>query len=425
MMERFNKIIISIILGLWILSGAVSCSSDPQPEETNYIGVREPYEEPASNYVELFFKMRGVDILKNMNKASLSLLNSVLRETGGKENFCFSTYGVNSMLASMTEGTTAAIKDEILRYFNYSDSEVIRDTYSIFRSYFPTLDNQVDFISSNSLWVDEMIGSTFSEGFIQEGLGTEVYKVKFGTKSVKDMINSWFGENTRGRVGEFLSKYPEGHISISSAGYVKGKWNMAFDRESIGRFQGVSNSSDVEMMHITKRLLGYAEGENWQGVILSFGNVNYVLRLILPNEGVGIMDVTGLDKAVWKACSYVGVSMPKFEIEYKNDNFKAALQQSGITEIFSPTGWNQFGENKEEGSAFIDNWMLGAGIVIDGTLAKTASYSYHNSGLPTYYYPPVEFIDKDVELVFNRPFIYEIREHSTDTILFMGVVNDL
>ena len=426
-MGRHIQIIITIITTIGILSGMASCSSDPKPEEINYIGVREPYEEPATDYTHIAMNMRNADIdfVKNMNEASLNLFNSMLKETEGRDNFFFSPFCVNYMLSTLIDGTTPEIRDEIMNFFHHNDPYVIKHTFSYLSSKLLTLDNQVDFLIANSLWIDQNITiPSYLSNFPKEGVPMDIFRTKLRSNEAKDSINSWFEENTKGKIVELINNLPEGHVYVSSAGCIKGKWNLEFDSVSEGNFQGVSGSSTVEMMHI-KRGLIYAKGENWQGVILPYGNVNYILRVILPDEGVGVAEVRGLDEEVWTPYLHVGVSLPMFEKNYENNCFEEVLKRSGIRKIFSETDWNQNIGSSEERRFSIDNWMHGASIAVDGQVAKPCTFPGPPAGWPTHINPHVDPIDKEVELIFDRPFIYEIREHSTNTLLFMGVVNNL
>jgi serpin B len=156
---------------------------------------------------------------------------------------------------------------------------------------------------------------------------------------------------------------------------------------------------------------------------LPYGQGNYSMVVALPDEGVTPAEIlSGLDAGKWEewmqGLSYgqteVMLYMPKFKYEYKrrlNDDLislgmgpafdpgSADFSKISDVEVFISFVLHQtFIENKEEGTEAAAATVVG----------------FTRTSLP----PEPQVIN------LNRPFLYFIRETTTGTIVFMGLVAD-
>jgi serpin B len=172
-----------------------------------------------------------------------------------------------------------------------------------------------------------------------------------------------------------------------------------------------------------KQKFAVARPEGVTLVELPYGQGNYTMVVALPEVGTSPAEiVTGLDAVRWEewmeGLSYgqteVELYMPKFKYEYKrklNDDLislgmgpafvpgTADFSRISDVEVFISFVLHQtFIENKEEGTEAAAATVIG----------------FTRTSLP----PEPEVIDID------RPFLYFIRETTTGTIVFMGLVAD-
>ena len=147
--------------------------------------------------------------------------------------------------------------------------------------------------------------------------------------------------------------------------------------------------------------LKYIWREKFRMVELPYGNGNFCMYVILPNEGVKL-----------------DLSMPKMKLEY-NIELNDILKDLGVKRIFSPFDAELHGISpadiyvslvKQFSYINVDEAGSEAGVV---TYAKVDVAAFE--GETTSY----------VEINMNRPFVYIIRDTQTGAILFMGRVMTL
>ena len=117
----------------------------------------------------------------------------------------------------------------------------------------------------------------------------------------------------------------------------------------------------------------------------------------------------------------IKVSLPRFRYDYELSDFKEVLKKLGIIQAFDPNNANF--SNIMDKNSVIDNLYVGEAIHkthIDlnekGTKAAAITYfgMFKNTSI---------IIEKEnIEIEFNRPFIYIIKDSKTNEMLFFGVV---
>ncbi len=195
----------------------------------------------------------------------------------------------------------------------------------------------------------------------------------FSSPATLSFINQWASDHTQGMVPKILERInPDGVSYLLNALYFKGIWYRQFDKkrtqqESFTQADGKKLS--VKMMHQKERFLA-AENDNYQTVVLPYGNGSYEMVVLLPREGKDLSSLLQtMDAKKWKDnlkntySSEVDLKLPRFTSAYTRE-LKAV------------------------------------------TVIETA---------PTAVAP-----SKPILFHANRPFMYAIVEHSTGTIFFMG-----
>ena len=432
-MTRKYIIIIMFLLGMELFILEFSSCSSTQPEVED-IEIKDDVsdeslekEEAPADYRYIDLSMELFTCNEKVNEASRNLFKSVLSQTIDGENVFFSPLSVNYVIASLLNGANGETRDEILKYFKIDNSEEINELFKILNTELPTLDNKVTFNLSNSLWVDQSLTVHPSYmDFVENGWPMELFSAEFGTNSIMEAINSWVERSTKGLITKFLQQPPEGYMAILNAVWFKGKWQISFDKEStkLETFRGTSGCSTVEMMHGEKTGLNYIYGNNWQGVILPYGNGNFEMCLILPEEDINPNELSlSEDSFMKRETCRVKLSMPKFECFYRNKKFEEALKEVGIIKMFSPDCQDLdkliLGGNDDINIA---QFIHEAVITVNEEGVEAAGVSGVFNFISTGDEPAIK---KEIDLVFDRPFLYEIRETSTNTVIFMGVVNNL
>jgi serpin B len=216
-----------------------------------------------------------------------------------------------------------------------------------------------------------------------------------------------------------------GVVYLLNALYFKGPWTLPFD-ESLTKDAPFAHrngaTSPVPMMRFEEPvLLMYGRTETYELLELPYGNEAFGMTLLLPAEGVSAASVVeGLDAAAWDAAlsrmyaAKVEVRLPRFKTNYTrvlNEDLKAL----GIKSMFEDADFSLLSPAPLAVSTVLQKTAIE--LKEEGTeaAAVTVVIMVGSSGGPEVI-PVVEF---------NRPFIYFIKEKSTGSIVFSGIIQNL
>lgn len=344
-------------------------------------------------------------------------------EENNDKNIVLPSLATFNMLSWLANGYEGVAQEEILSLLGIDqdsqDIETLNQYNSILQNELPKLDKNVVLLQNCSLWshgfqifpdFNKLSTNFFNAEFKDAPTNNDIY--------IKD-ANTWISSKTQGMIKEF---FPKGSILTNplliSTTYFNGKWKNKFDKAktSLGDFttsRGVVN--DVPFMKMNDKIV-YSEENGWQAVHLSYGHNNYQMSVILPAHDSSIKNFdsyiyNGLIQNV-ELCN-VSLSLPKFIVEYKGD-IKTACNKFGVNKVFQKID-NKIFENQKIGWTTMP---FAAKVVVDedGTEASgVQAVSVVTANLPS----------KDVNITFDRPFIFVIREVSTSAILFIGQINNL
>lgn len=274
---------------------------------------------------------------------------------------------------------------------------------------------------ANGLFVDE--GLEPPSGFLEplaQHYGAGVYLVDYSgdANGASDIMSAWVDRNTGGRIQKVpLEPTPETVLNIINTVYFAAAWADPFDPAATGLGNFTTNGEEVEtpMMNALLRL-AYAEGDGWQGVDLPYNN-GFLMRLILPAAGSDpILDAGELAEAnaMMDAApsAMVALTLPSWDHSYDLD-LKAVLGAMGLKETM---GESPDLSGISEG-IFVEGAAQSANITVGekGTIAAAVTQLALAGSAPP---------EPDVELVFDRPFLYQILHEDTGMPLFLGTVMD-
>lgn len=393
-------------------------SCDKQPEKTLPT-------EPAE--IELSLKQK--EVVASANRFAFDLFRPVVAGEAAGTNIMISPFSVTSALSMTLNGAAGGTFDAVksaLRYDGQSLEE-INDTYHRLVTEMVPVDERVVMEIANSVWAENHfpVKKEFIEA-LKEWYMAEARNFDVTDPGSVDLINGWIEEKTHDRIQKMIAHLdPDLAMLLINAVYFNGKWKHQFDSKNTAErpfYVTPDNPVNVPMMY-QKQKFAVALAEKVRLVELPYGQGNYTMVVALPDEGVLAAEVAaGLDSEKWnewmEALSYgiteVELYMPKFKYEYKrklNDDLVslgmgpafdpgiADFSRISDVEVFISFVLHQtFIENKEEGTEAAAATVVG----------------FTRTSLP----PEPEKIN------INRPFLYFIREITTGTIVFMGLVTD-
>lgn len=307
-----------------------------------------------------------------------------------------------------------------------SANECFRDLISVLRN----LDPAVQIEIGNSVWSKE--GVDFEEGFLracEHCFDADLMTLDFGRPDAVDIMNSWVEQKTYGRITEIVEKPVDPLVTffLINAVYFKGGWMHKFDptwttddwfilpdgSKTRCKMMAQYRSAD-DPVYVC------CETPRFYAIDMAYGDSLFSMTVVLPKVGVPVDSVVySLNDQDWN--EWTGglhnwrgvVYFPRFHIEYglrMND----VLSALGMAIAFDDSAADFSNMCARGDEWYIYRVMHKTYIKVDekGTEAAGAT---DTEGGPTGI-PPV--------LKINRPFLFFIREHRTNTIAFMGKVVD-
>lgn len=243
----------------------------------------------------------------------------------------------------------------------------------------------------------------------------------FSSPATLSFINLWASELTHGMVPKLLDRvHPDAVTYLLNALYFKGIWYHKFDKKRTQQesfTQADGKKLTVKMMHQKERFFA-AENDNYQTVVLPYGNGSYEMVVLLPREGKDLSSLLQtMDAKKWKDnlkntySSEVDLKLPRFTSAYTRE-LNDVLKLLGMNTMFERGKADLTKMSKAK--AFVSMVLQKAKIEVDEEGSKAAAVTV------------VETLDaaappsKPIMFHANRPFMYAIVEHSTGTIFFMG-----
>jgi len=377
--------------------------------------------------VDLSLKQK--EVVASANNFAFDLFVPILSGEDGAGNIMISPFSITSALSMTLNGAAGATFDAIKSGLGYDGQtiEEINDTYLKLMKDMVPVDSKVIMEIANSAWVEKKFTpeKAFIDALVKWYLA-EVKQIDITDPGAVDKINAWIEDKTHDKIQNMVTSLPDNlAMLLVNAVYFKGKWRNQFDKEDThdrSFYLTPGAPVDVPMMY-QKEKFAMTGTENATLVELPYGQGNYSMVIMLPDEGITVeaaaQTLTPENWAEWMASLSAGTTeleiyLPRFKYEYKR-NLNNDLASLGMGIAFSPDNADfskisdiqiyitdvlhqTFIETNEEGTE-----AAAATVVIFGTTSMP---------LP----PPV--------ININRPFLYFIRETTTGTIVFMGKVAD-
>ncbi|MBE0652699.1 MAG: serpin family protein, partial [Bacteroidales bacterium] len=208
--------------------------------------------------------------------------------------------------------------------------------------------------------------------------------------------------------------------------YYYGTWKYEFDEKDNQPIQFKRESGsykEVEGMRIEADL-PYLDNGNFRIAELPYGNDKFSMMILLPNDGFGVEDIlANLTIENWKGWIQnmqnpkLALHMPKFTFEYKtllND----ALKNMGLGVAFS--GSAEFPLMVQESknlniSRVIHKTFVDVNEKGTEAAAVTVVEMRETSVGPG---------DSRISFIVDKPFLFMIREKTSNSIVFMGKVEN-
>lgn len=372
---------------------------------------------------DIVLQKREATQVESDNNFGIELFQNIAKEE--TKNIMVSPFSVYQALLMAYNGADGQTKEEFAQLLNAKDISIdeLNKTHQKLSSSLVKHDSKVLFSIANSVWYDNNF--LIKDAFIdvnKEYYNAEVSKLDFSKEATLHTINDWVADNTNQKIKKILNEIsPDEVLFLINAIYFKADWQYQFDKsltEEETFYTSNNNTIEVPMM-TTEASFNWASDNYGQIVELPYGRGKFSMLLIRPEEGVDElilgMTTSKLNDWIQEMNSYkIKVKLPKFEFSYKT-KLNETLQQMGLLQAFQD---NANFSKISDVSIQISKVLHKTYIKTDEEGSEAAAVTSVGFGITSV--GP----NQTMNITFNKPFVFIIREKDTNTILFAGKVEN-
>ncbi|MBI1744686.1 serpin family protein [Candidatus Acetothermia bacterium] len=431
-MKEYLKELLLALLILSIVGILNSCTALPSPDSGDG-KIKNIHSEKPREKAPQVEKADLTDLVASNTRFAFDLYRAVRKP---ESNLIYSPYSISLALAMTYAGAEGETQQQMANTLHFALAQPrLHPTFNALDIDLANRSAEAEARGmqgfqlniANSIW--GQMGYDFLAGYLDllaENYGAGLRLLDF-QKSYEDsrlLINQWVSDETNGKIENLLppgSISPDTRLILTNAIYFKAAWLVPFKKEET-RDETFTlldrNQITVPMMHGGLESL-YAEGENYQAVVLPYEGNELSMIILLPQTGSfeafedSLSDKRLLDIIDSLKIREIILTMPKFSYTAEID-LKQKLSELGMPIAF--TAGADFSGMNGHGNLMLKDVLHKAYISVNeaGTeaAASTAVIVIPTSMPPT------------VKVTLNHPFIFLIRDWKTGTVLFVGRVTN-
>lgn len=369
--------------------------------------------------------VRLYDVMKD--KKELTFADKMNTYMPKDKNYMFSPLSIKTAFLLASNGAEDETLNEILDVFGIDNLETAnKEAREFIEKYSKSDILRLDI--ANSIWLNsDNASSSFNKNY-EETVKNELYAQSrmVDNNNAVDSINNWVSEKTNGKINGIINT-PDFESMLINAVYFKGIWEDEFSKSNTRKDTFTNRDgteTQVDFMHKTTYYNYFAKGNtkvielpyktristvDEKGAIKteSLDNTSVSMYLIMSDNEYNPVDLLENTDFI---NGRVSLYMPSFTTEYSM-NLNDILKNMGIKKAFS--GSAEFGKMFDEGSYAISDVLHKTYIKVDeqGTeAAAVTSITLGTTALP----------EEPIEVKFNKPFTYVIKDKVNGEILFVG-----
>lgn len=370
------------------------------------------------------------EMVKSNNDFSFNLLRTAYSQqqegTEKGKSLFLSPVGVTYMLGMVADGASGETLKEINDALGFSGTTAtqVNELCQTLIEEAPKSDKNVKLEIANAIYINK--GYTMTEQFkadMDTYYKADAQTLDFADVSSVNTINEWARKNTHGKIPVIINTlYQTEAARLFNSVYFEATWTKQFDREMTRKDAFVMEDGTEKQLQFmnNKAIIIAHENEDCRMVCLPYGSGTlWNMYVIVPKgdqtvEGI----VNKMDEEYWNnlwrtgKLSTMELKLPKFSTA-SNVLMSNVLQQMNVKRIFDKEDAQldmicadkkpHISDIKQTGCIDVDE---------EGTKATavTAEDLWESPGMI-----------KGEPFQANRPFIYLIREGSSNAIFFAGV----
>ncbi len=427
-MKQTKFLIAALLLGSML--GA--CSSSESIEEAG---------EPK--YVNMYQEVKPVRLTAEQtvfandnNGFTLNFFQSLNGKMKNRSIVC-SPLSITYVLSMVNDGATGTTEQELEQTlgFHKGGIQAVNDYCKNLIDNLPHVDEKVQLNIANAIFVNDkyQLKKQFQQDMANY-YDAKAEALDFSSPSTLDRINGWCDEKTRGMIPTILERVDPRTVSyLLNAIYFKAEWASMFEKNETREevFTTPDGETRVPLMH-QNVYMNYLRNDIYAAVSIPYGNGQWMMTVMLPEEGKTTDDVvSSLAASGWstdfmknplrEARRYaVDLKLPRFETAFDTDD------AGGLIELLKGMGIRRAFEGNsaeipnmcENGDLYISMMKQKAKIKVNEEGSEAAAVTI--AGLN--FLSAVADTQEPPKATFhaNRPFVYLIHEQSSGVILFVG-----
>ena len=385
-----------------------------------------------------------LEVAKAINDFNLDLIK-VIKSNG---NVFYSPASIAMAFAMVSAGAKGETREQLLQTFQLNRLDNVNEAFGKLMSCLnpenrPENDKKsFELDIANKILVEKSypIEKDFTDT-VKNVFKASVENIDFKTKSgkVTDDINEWVKKQTHGKIDKvFGEPVPdETKLVIVNAIYFNGKWAEKVDPRNTKKdtFRGTKQESSVDFMFIESWIVSMKFGSNSRLLALPYDGYASMV-ILLPDDGVDLeelvmkLDIQELEDGIqnlFKKSECGGsehgentmLYLPKFKLETEYDLIKI-MKQLGVSDLFGESAdLSGISGKNDDDRLYVCDARHKALVEVDeeGTTAAavTSMVMACCSFIPS----------RPLVIRVDRPFLFFIRDHSTNVNLFTGKIDQL
>ena len=365
-------------------------------------------------------------LIESGNEFAFDIFKNIISGENEGKNVMISPLSISSALSMTINGANGETREAMLEALRLKGITVdaVNKAYRDLTKALISVDKRVLISIANSVWTEDDFN--VKKAFID--VLTQYYDAQSEAFDINDpnapaRMNAWIENKTNGLIKDIIESLDDNTVMLLiNAIYFKGKWASEFDRTKTENlpFYLTSGSVNVPMMKQKSDFSVY-EGNGFVMAEFPYGQGNFVMDVFLPDQSSslsGTMNlITDANFNGWISQMRkreTDVTFPKFKYGFKK-KLKDVLSNMGMGIAFTDAA--DFSNISEQYDLLINEVTHQSFIETDEEGTEAAAATVVEIGLTSV--GPTSF-----EFRMDRPFIFIIRETTTNSILFMGRVAD-
>lgn len=367
------------------------------------------------NKAELYTKEEKgeISLIGNFNVDLIKLVHE-------KKNYLISPYSIEIALNMLRDGSSGKTKDELGKVLS--------------REKMNNLEISDNLKIANALFIKSKYQDFILESYRNKLKRNYDADILIDELETPEVINRWVKEKTNNMIPKILDSIsPDFVLGLANAISLDIKWQSEFDTnntnwETFTKIDGTKK--DVQMMHNSYRLedYQYIKDDDYEGIILPYAKMGDGVELefiaLLPNDiddfinnlNTNFLTNSFLNSQKASNNLKINLSLPKFTYEYEIPAFIDVLKKLGINEAFTPlASFDNLVKDNPNLKIYVDEAIHKTKIELNEVGTKAAAVTYFGMKNTAFYEDTQE-----INIIFNRPFIYMIRDKITKEIIFFG-----